>query len=198
MKNFPSTLTRLVAVFSATLALGACSRADYATLPRTAAYLNSATAVAKPRPAAPVIATASPVALAPVAEVPVAPAPEMAAAPVSTAAATKAPTVAAAAQPAQAATATLATAPAPRLNLVQRLALKKITKKLDKLTANVPQLRQHDATAARGGSGISGNLRTGLIILIIGALVAIFNGVIGGIIALIGLVFILLWLLDQA
>jgi len=193
MKSLSPTLSRLAVILSGTLALGACSRADYATLPRTASYLNTATAVAKPRvaspkteEAAPVVAVAAPASVVTTSSA-VAPVP-----------AAQVRVVAAASQPAQVTPAALASAPAPKLNLVQRLALKKITKKLDKLVAKAPQLRQHDATAARGGSGISGNLRTGLIILLIGALVAIFNGVIGGIIALIGLIFIVLWLLDQA
>ncbi len=197
MKILSPTLSRLAVILSGTLALGACSRADYATLPRSASYLNTATAVAKPRPAAPLTATVSPVAAAPVVLVTDAPAAqttEMAPAPVVAAPITPAPVVAAAAQVAPAA---LATAPAPKLNLVQRLALKKITKKLDKLTASLPQLKKHDATA-RGSSGISGNLRTGLILLLVGVLVGLLSPLIGTIIAIIGLVFIVLWLLDQA
>ena len=58
------------------------------------------------------------------------------------------------------------------------------------------QVQQHDAAAARD-SGIIGNLRTGLILLLVGLLVGLLNTLIGTIIAIIGLVFIVLWLLDE-
>jgi hypothetical protein len=71
----------------------------------------------------------------------------------------------------------------------------KLTKKLDKLTSQAPQFKKKDATAST--ARISGNLRTGIILLLIGLIVGIFSNFIGTIIALIGLVFLVLWLLDE-
>jgi len=75
------------------------------------------------------------------------------------------------------------------------LALAKVTKKMDKLAAKSPQFKKHDATAST--ARIDGNLRTGIILVLIGLLVGIFSGLIGTIIALIGVIFIVLWLLDS-
>jgi uncharacterized ferredoxin-like protein len=120
-----------------------------------------------------------------------APAPRVASAPV---AAPQAPTQAA---PAAAATAdaTVATTAPKSLSLVQRIALAKVTKKLNKLADKSSQFKQGDNTAHT--ARISGNLRTGLILLLIGLIVGIFSGLIGTIIALIGVIFIVLWLLDE-
>jgi Flp pilus assembly protein TadB len=92
--------------------------------------------------------------------------------------------------------------PAPKLNLAQRLALHKITKKLDKLASRAPQLKQQDASAARGG--IDGNLRSAILFGLIGLIVLLFSGVnaifgiVGTILLIVGLVFLVLWVLDQA
>jgi uncharacterized membrane protein len=86
-------------------------------------------------------------------------------------------------------------AAAPKLNLVQRMAMHKLTKKLDKLANQAPQFKKKDATTST--ARISGNLRTGIILLLIGLIVGIFSGFIGTIIALIGVVFLVLWLLDE-
>ncbi|GAB3636914.1 hypothetical protein GCM10027422_25040 [Hymenobacter arcticus] len=93
--------------------------------------------------------------------------------------------------------ATIATAPAAasqKLSLVQRLAVAKVTKKINKIVAK-SQFKQGDNTAST--SRIDGNLRTGIILLLVGLLVGLLNGLIGTIIAIIGLVFIILWLLDS-
>jgi len=74
------------------------------------------------------------------------------------------------------------------------LALAKVTKKLDKLAAKSSQFKKHDATAST--ARIDGNLRTGIILVVIGLLVGLLNGLIGTIIAIIGVVFLALWLLD--
>jgi len=78
---------------------------------------------------------------------------------------------------------------------VQRMALAKVTKKINKLASKSSQFKQGDNTAHT--ARISGNLRTGLILLLIGLIVGIFSNIIGLIIALIGVVFIVLWLLDE-
>ncbi|MEJ7660933.1 MAG: hypothetical protein WKG07_15605 [Hymenobacter sp.] len=70
-----------------------------------------------------------------------------------------------------------------------------MTKKVNQLVAKTPQMKQGDNTAHT--TRINGNLRTGIILLVIGLLVGLLNSLIGTIIAIIGLVFILLWLLDS-
>ena len=198
MRNASSLLNRAVLAVASVVALGACNRAEYAVLPKSPAYLGSQPVAVAPRPVAhPEATAATPV--TPVAPVPAAPAavvlPSHVAAAVpearTTPLASTSPAAGAATSVAPAAT----VAPtAPTLNLVQRLALKKINKKLDKLASQAPQLKKKDATAST--SRIDGNLRTGIILIVVGLLVGLLNGVIGTIIAIIGLVFIVLWLLD--
>ena len=200
MKNIFSPFAKLIAVAACALTLGSCSRAEYAMLPKGGSY-HGVTRVATPVPTAPV---ASP---APAADAVVAPAMTLE---TTTANATPATTklVAKAAEPAASVAAaralgtasTVVATPAPKLNVLQRVALNKVTRKVDKLMQKSGTVRQHDNTASTA-RGISGNLRTGLILLLVGLLVSIFGGIfglIGAIIAVIGLVFIILWLLDQA
>lgn len=199
MKNLTFTLGRLAVVLTGALALNSCNRAEYATLPRSASYLGSTTVASTPRSATAAPATVAPTP-APAAEAPaatVATAPVVAApAPAAVAAApVAAPKAEAPAVVVPRAEAPAATAAAPKLNLVQRLALAKVTKKLNKLAAATPQLKQKDATA--NTARISGNLRTGIVLLLVGLIVGIFSNLLGTIIALIGLVFIVLWLLDE-
>lgn len=199
MQNLTSTLNRLAVVLTSALALGSCSRAEYAFLPKSASYLGTTAAAPKARVAAAPVATPAPVAQAPVAATAAetsAVAPEIVVA--TTPAAPRAAEVATPAPPAQAevvAAATVATPAPQKLSLVQRMALAKVTKKLNKLAAKSPQFKQGDNTAHT--ARISGNLRTGLILLLIGLIVGIFSNTIGLIIALIGVVFIVLWLLDE-
>ena len=201
MQNLTSTMGRLAVVLAGALALGSCNRAEYATLPRSASYMGTTTATSKARVAvsspivAAPVATAPEVAAAPVAEAPLA---ATAATPVAPVAAeAPAARVAAVAPRTQAAAAAApdAVAAAPKLNLAQRIALAKVTKKLNKLTANAPQLKKGDNTAHT--TRINGNLRTGIILLLVGLIVGIFSGLIGTIIALIGVIFLVLWLLDE-
>ena len=173
MKNHFSTISKLVAAAVCALSLGSCSRAEYAMLPQGASYHGVARA-ATPVPAATAVA-----------------APTVATAP----AAAEAQVIAAAGA---SATATVAAAPAPKLSLVQRMALSKVTHKMDKLMQKSGSVRQHDNTASTTNTAaISGNLRIGIILLLVGLLVGLLNGLIGTIIAIIGLIFIILWLLDQ-
>jgi hypothetical protein len=204
MQNLTSTMGRLAVVLAGALALGSCNRAEYATLPRSASYMGTATATSKARVAVSSPIAATQVATAPevtVATAPVAEAPVAAPAVAPIAVAPAAPVVAAAPQAAEApaVAATVATpdavAAAPKLNLVQRMALAKVTKKLNKLTANASKLNKGDNTAHT--ARINGNLRTGIILLLVGLIVGIFSGLIGTIIALIGVIFLVLWLLDE-
>ena len=194
MKNSLLTLSRLAVVLTSALALGSCSRAEYAFLPRSASYLGTTTATRNARVTVPTPA--------PQAQAPAATAPEITVATTSVPAAevatrtVAAPTPPAAAEAAAPATTTptLAATP-PKPNLVQRLALAKVAKKLNKLATKNPQFKQGDNTAHT--TRIDGNLRTGIILLLIGLLVGLLNGLIGTIIAIIGVVFIVLWLLDS-
>jgi hypothetical protein len=202
MKNMSLSLGRLSLVLATAFSLGACSRADYAPLSH-ATTQPASVPVAQAAPYVPVAGEASATVMAApaaaAAPVAVQPAPAAleaapAASAVAPAPATAAPTIAAV-PPAEA-------APAPKLNLVQRLALRKVAKKLDKLTAQVPQLKKHDAAAARGG--LDSNLRSALLFGLIGLILLLFSGVspafyiVGTILLIVGLVFLVLWLLDQA
>ena len=196
MKIFFPPFAKLVALAACALTLGSCSRSEYAMLPKGSSY-HGVTRVATPVPAAtPKMAVAESVATVP----PAAVATVQPAAPATTVAAPTANTTAHAATPAtavQAPTAVVA-APAPKLNLVQRMALSKVTRKMDKLMQKSGSVRQHDNTASTSNTAaISGNLRIGIILLLVGLLVGLLNGLIGTIIAIIGLIFIILWLLDQ-
>ena len=192
MKNIFPPFTKLIAVAACALTLGSCSRAEYAMLPKGGSY-HGVTRVATPVPARSAAAVAPEAEVATVAATTPAAttAPAVASAPVATprAAAQEVATVAQSSQ----ATATTA----PKVNAVQRLALNKVTRKVDKLMQRAA-VRQHDNTASTAEtSAITGNLRTGIILLLVGLLVGIFSNLIGGIIALIGAIFIVLWLLDN-
>lgn len=203
MKNQFSTFSKLIAAAVCALSLGSCSRAEYAMLPKGASY-HGVARVATPVPAsAPAVAVAP--ATVPTAEAAPAPAVASTKAVVLAAPAAKSATIAAA--PVSAATAqpaVAATAPAPKMSFVQRMAVSKLVHKMDKLAQKSGAMRSHENTASTARGGISGNLRTGLILLLVGLLVGVLGGVlgifytIGTIIAIIGLVFIVLWLLDQA
>jgi hypothetical protein len=204
MKKLSLSLGRLTLVVAAALSLGACGRADYAPLSRTTTQPAS-TPIAQATPyvsvaddASATVKVATPVQAAPATSVAVQAAPATpVAAPAAVAPATSAASVAAVAPQASA-----AATPAPKPNLVQRLALRKITKKLDKLASQMPQLKKQDASAARGG--LDGNLRSALLFGLIGIILLLFSGVsnvfgiLGTILLIIGLVFLVLWLLDQA
>lgn len=204
MKNLSLSLGRVTLVLATAFSLGACGRADYAPLSR-ATTQPASTPIAQAAPYVPVAGEASatikavtPTPAAPVAVQP-APAP-VAVAPTATAVAPAAPVAATA--PVVAAAPQAKAAAAPKLNLVQRLALRKITKKLDRLTAKAPQFKQRDASAARGG--LDSNLRSAILFGLIGLIVLLFSGVsavfgiVGTILLIIGLVFLVLWVLDQA
>ena len=208
MKNLFPSFAKLVAVAACALTLGSCSRAEYAMLPKGGSY-HGVTRVATPVPAATSAAVAATSALAPAAA-PVAATPAATTKlPMATASVQVVKQQAQAAAPAAVAStpgiaSTVAAAPAPKLNVVQRLALNTVTRKVNKLMQKATA-RQHDNTASTTKTAaISGNLRTGLILLLVGLLISLFSGIsyifgiIGAIVAIIGLVFIILWLLDQA
>ena len=201
MKNL-SLFNRLALTVAGALALGACNRSEYAPLSRSTSYLGSqpvavqAAPVAQPELSSAVVHAP---AAKPVAATPTAPQPAektvLAPQPVEVAAAapTVAPTLAAPAVPA-------------KLNMVQRLALKSVAKKLNKLTANAPVLKKRDAAA--GTARLDGSLRTALVVILISILVGILASIggtagtllaiIASILFIVGIVLLILYLLDQA
>lgn len=201
MKNLSLSLGRLSLLVATAISLGACGRADYAPLSQ-ATTQPASVPVAQAAPYVPVaseasatVTAASPPAPATVAPVAVADVPATVATAPAAETATPAATATVAAPQAKAAT-------APKLNLVQRLALHKVAKKLDKLASQAPKFKQRDASAARGG--LDSNLRSALLFGLIGIILTLFGGVssvfyvVGTILIIIGLVFLVLWLLDQA
>lgn len=205
MKNLSLPIAKFIAAAACALTLGSCSRAEYAMLPKAGSY-HGVTRAATPVPAAPqstasVVAPAAPEAV--ISEAALA-TPAATTAPASTQALVKKKVVAASAAPKVAQPAKAAATAAPKLNAFQRLALNKVTRKVDKLLQKSGSARQHDNTASTSKtSAISGNLRTGIILLLVGLLVSLLSGIsgifglIGGIIAVIGVIFIVLWLLDS-
>lgn len=200
MKNLTLSLGRLAVVLASALSLGACSRADYATTSQAASNPLSASVATNPQavPYVPVAAEESATVKAPAATIS---APAVAAQPATATAAPRAVATPPAASAAPVAVAAAAK-PAPKLNLVQRLALHKITKKLDNLTAQMPQLKKQDASAARGG--LDSNLRSAILFGLIGLILVLLStvsnifAILGTVAFVIAVVFLILWLLDQA
>ena len=211
MKNLFSSFSSLLVAAACALTLGSCNRAEYAMLPQGASYLGS-TRVATPAPAAkPAVATTE-VAVAPI-ETPIAaPKPAVAAtapeavpatADAAEVAAPAATVPAAATAPATAlgSTAAISTPSAPvKMTRVQRFAASKAIKMMSK-ASGVTQFKEKLDVAKT--QKVSGNLRTGIILILIGLIISLFSrvnsifGLIGAIIAIIGLIFIVLWLLDN-
>ena len=200
MKNFFLPFAKFAAVAACALTLGSCNRAEYAMLPKGGSY-HGVTRVVTPVPAKAQseIKVTAPTAAEPSAPVAVASAePAATAAPAKPAATAKTPAVEPSPATKVATSATTAAAPAPKLNVLQRVALSKATHKLSKLAQRSTAARQHDNTASTSkASAISGNLRIGIVLLLIGLLISLFNGLIGSIVALVGVIFIVLWLLDS-
>ena len=194
MKNMFSSWAKLAAVAACALSLGSCSRAEYALLPKSAAPYHGGQRASAPVPVAAAAAAASsaPASAEAAPAIPAATPASAPSLPAQAAGSARRPAAVAAA-PAVA----TAAVPARKPNAVQRLVLKQATRKLDKLVQK-STARRHDNTASTAASGISGNLRLGLILLLVGVLVGLIIPIVGTIIAIIGLVFIILWLLDQA
>lgn len=204
MKNFSSSITRLVAVAACALTLGSCNRAEYAMLPKGSSYLGS-TRVATPVPAAPAkeVAATEPTVAEALPATAALPAPVVAAAPAAAPAAPAAqPQVAATPAPTPAAAATVAAAPAPKLNLGQRMALSKVARQLNKLAQKPGMMQQHDNTAAT--KKLDTRLRQailfwvlGVILEIVGAFTSGFIYVAGAVLIVIGTVFFIIWLVEK-
>lgn len=205
MKNPISALSRLAVVLTGALALGSCSRAEYAFLPKSASYLGTTTPAPSARVAPAATATPTPLAQAPAAasEAP-AVAPEIMVA--ATPAAPRitqavAPTPPAQAQAVAAPAAAIVTPATPKLNLVQRLMLAKVTRKLTKLTTTLPQLKQGDNTTSTARGGVDSKLRYAIIFGAIGLIFLVIGGplgrLVGTILFIIAILFLLFWLLDN-
>ncbi|HEX8428609.1 hypothetical protein [Hymenobacter sp.] len=202
MKHLFNILPKLTIVAAIALSASSCNRAEYAMLPKTTPY-HATYGTTKSVPAPTVVnekATTN--------EVPAAEAIEKNA--VATTPAVKAPAASTkptpiAAAPSVAKAPKAAAKPAPRkANLVQRLAVAKVLKQVDKASSKV-QIKKHTETA--GTKRLEGKLRQGLILILVGLLVGLLGaigGVIGSIFAvvgsilfIIGVVLIILYLLDE-
>ena len=181
MPHASNFLRQLTTVAAVALTLGSCHRAEYAALPRTSPYHATYHAPVPPASAvtskAEVAATAQP--------------PVISATPAASATTAAVP-VTAASEPAKAAV------PTPRkAGLLQKMLANKLVKKADKLTAKLLKQPQNTAEVNR----ISGYLRTGLLLILIGLLITVIPGgsfnTVGIIVAIIGVVFLALWLLDE-
>ncbi len=195
MKNLLPVLSRLAVVLTGALALGSCSRAEYAFLPKSASYLGTTAAAPKARAVAP---TPPSVAQVPAAAV----APEITVATTPAPSATKAAApVAAAPTPPASAEATAAPPALHKPNLVQRLALAKVTKKLHKLAAKTQQFKQGDNTASTTRGGIDSRLRYAIIFGAISLIFFVLGGTVGNLVGtillIIAILFLLFWLLDN-
>ncbi|UOQ52823.1 hypothetical protein [Hymenobacter cellulosivorans] len=195
MKHVSGLLHKLTAFAAVVVALSSCNRAEYAMLPKTSSYHGTANRAVAVKPAPEATTPASDVAAAPEATPAPEAAPAVAPAAVATApaAVAKTTTSVAAVQPAAPAKAQASR----KLNLVERAMVAKVVKKANQLNSKT-QVKKHSETAS--ANKLSGNIRTGIILLLIGLLLGIFGGVIGllgAIIALIGVVLIILGLLDE-
>ena len=181
----------LVALAVAAASFSSCSKSNYAFTPNVPSYLGTTSRnVAK----APAAATPAPVAEAPVASAPVA-AVVPATAPVAAAPAPVATRPAAAPAAAEvaapiAAAPVVAAAPTPpaKLNLVQRLAMNKVLKRLTKAEARQQNTAGTAHTTAKA-SAFLGLAAIGLALLIIGLIVGSgFLDTIGAIAIVVGLI----------
>ncbi|GAA3949325.1 hypothetical protein [Hymenobacter algoricola] len=181
MKHLSGILNKLTVLAAVAVGLSSCNRGEYAVLPKTTPYHETHRSVAIKPAVAP--AAATPETAAPTAAV--------------------APAVVAQTPVAAAPVAAKAAAPAPRkLSLVQKLAVSKVAKQVSKV-ADQTQLKKRTETAAT--SKLEGKLRQGVILLIIGLLLELLGAatgigliyVLGAIVAIIGVILIVLYLLDE-
>lgn len=207
MKNLFRFLPQAVAVAAMALSMSSCQRGQYAQLPKTTPY-HATYSAAKSGTAASAVTPETAPAVAPTAEAAqekiVAAAPAVAKKSTNkTSVSAAAPVTAEKAAPVTPKTAETAAAPAPRkLNLVQKLAVAKVLKQVDKASSKTHVKKHSEAASA---SKLTGKLRQGVILLIVGLLLELLGiatglgiiYVLGAIIAIIGLVLIVLYLLDE-
>jgi hypothetical protein len=79
--------------------------------------------------------------------------------------------------------------------------IKKVTKKAEKIADKILVKQNKEIAGTSDANAITGYLRTGIILLLVGLLITLIPGdifsLIGGIVSIIGIVFIVLWLLDN-
>ncbi|WP_400193859.1 hypothetical protein [Hymenobacter sp. B81] len=183
MKHLAKLLNKLAVAAAFTATLASCGRSEYAMLPKTSSYHGQAQRVVAAQPAPAADATPA--------------TPEAAPATAAPALAT-APVTAPAAAPAPAATpAAPAPAAARKLNPVQRMAVNKILKKADKLASQAQVKKHRDAASADDANALNRYIKLGIIFLLIGLVVGIVFGLLGYILALVGVVFLILGLLEE-
>ncbi|WP_188559149.1 hypothetical protein [Hymenobacter glacieicola] len=182
------------------VALTSCNRAEYAMLPKTSSAYHGAQrgVVVAPAPVATPVAVEAPTVAASAAEAPAVTATQVSQ-PASTAPLATSATAASqkvVAEPASAHSATKAAPKTIKLNMAQKVMLAKLDRKADKVAAKLTK------TDTASTNAISRNLKLGIILVLIGALITILPGgifsLLGSIVAIIGIVFIILALLDMA
>ncbi|MBC8083403.1 MAG: hypothetical protein H7Z21_09340 [Hymenobacter sp.] len=193
MKHLFNIFPKLTAIAAMALSISSCNRAEYAMLPKTTPYhATYGTIKSAPAPAgAPEEMTGT--------SAPAAAAPEK-----NTALTTPAATTPAAPATASAKTpAAVAPVAAPRkLSLARKLAAAKVLKQVDKAASKL-QLKKHTETADT--KKLDGKLRQGIILILVGLLLEILGAatglsiiyILGAIVAIIGVILIVLYLLDE-
>lgn len=198
MKKLSTLWRQLTLAAVATVALAGCNRAEYAMLPKTSSYHGTVAQQASPTaPSAYEVTAPAPVeapeAVVAIREV-------SAAKEVATVERNPAAPAATKREVARAAKATAAAtkAAAPKTSLMEKAVVQQVMKKADKLASKM-QFKQHKESA--DVSRLSGYLRTGIILLLVGLLVSLIPGdvfsLIGGILAIVGIIFLVLWLLNE-
>ena len=84
---------------------------------------------------------------------------------------------------------------------MENAMLKKVTKKAENMADKILAKQNKNIAGTSDANAITGYLRTGIILLLVGLLITLIPGdifrLIGGIVSIIGIVFIILWLLDN-
>jgi hypothetical protein len=196
MKHLSKLLPKLMAIGAIALSMSSCNRAEYAMLPKTTSYHGTERVAARPQPQPASVgenAQTTEASSPKITAIPEAAAPAVAVAPKADA---PAPKVAA---PKTTKSASVATRKAPAF--LQHALLKKVTKRAEKIADKMLVKKNQETAGTEQANAISGNLRTGIILLLVGLLISIIPGdvfdLVGGIIAIIGIIFIVLWLLDN-
>ncbi|SFQ73318.1 hypothetical protein [Hymenobacter arizonensis] len=208
MKNTFSPFAKLIAIAACALSLGSCNRAEYAMLPKSGSYHGvSRAATPVPAPVQRSVAQEAPAPIQAVAQETKVAAPRESAKSVAVAApgvaskevaaAPAAPVTASADEAATAATVATLPQASRKLTRVQKFAASRVGRIASEVSG-ISQFKRTMETAK--AEKIGGNLRTGIILLLVGLLITLIPGrlfsLVGGIIAVIGLIFIVLWLLD--
>ncbi|MGY2131702.1 hypothetical protein ACW9KT_05715 [Hymenobacter sp. HD11105] len=196
MKHLSGLWHKLTVVVAVVASLSSCNRAEYAMLPKTTSYHGTERVVARPQPKSTSVAESV---AAPVAETPASTTEPATVAPTTVASAPSAVPEAAVSAPKATKPATVAARKTP--NFMENAMLKKVTKKAEKIADKILVKQNKEIAGTSDANAITGYLRTGIILLLVGLLITIIPGdifkLIGGIVSIIGIIFIVLWLLDN-